>query len=920
MADLKKTIEIIFAGVDNVSPITESIGGGISKIASGVQQATQPFADLSDSVLLASGAISALGLAAIAFSTKEAVALESSMTDLNKVLGETDGTATDFADQFSQISNTFGIAQSDIIQLTADFKQSGFTIDQSLDLVSKALSAVSISELDTAQAGDVIIRTLNGFQAPAEEAGRLLDILNGVSNNNAASFGELAIGMAKISPIAKGLGLSFEETAGLLTPVIAVFGSGSEAANGLRTALLKLGSDSKPVIDALESVGIDTTEVLSAKDRLEALTAVFPKLSAEQQNFVTKEIAGIEQAAKFSIVLDNQQAVISATADAYGSLGSAQKELDIALKTTEIALQRFGVSLKNIAAKVGSEFLPQFKEVANSSADLGDSILKSLDADAFKPVFDSLRDFFSGLSDDIDSISKNFPAAIKLVDFTPILDALDSVRGSFGKLFSELDISTPEGLARAIQFIVDSTASLFDVTAGIIASFEEIFKAAADGAGDFNALGSDVKEAAGNFLGFAKQVNVFADKLEGLGGVITGVGTALGVLFGAKGIVEFAGVFKTISAGSTATAVVAGLAASIAGLAAIVIEADNQGVSRFLDDVFDISGSQGFAQDAVKNFGAAIGDLSGQLFDGSLSAENYISAMEDLNDKQVLAKFATQENTEKNRDNALSLLKTSAAIREFKDSTAGAVVASEDLSESSDAVAKKSKSATVSTLSWADSIKKLEEKASEFSKVGLGDGLEVAAKSIDKAKEKTESFKIELSDGAESAKTLAFGLSSAGSAVNKLSDGIGSANTDVDVKVNVSGLLSAENQVKQFEAVLNTLSTTISSTGTTLGDLASSITGGNFDNLDLASKFDLRDAFNEEARQRKESIETANKLADVELKVAKERLKILESGEAGITIDTTGLDPILDLLLVTIIENAQVRASTEGAAFLVDGL
>ena len=920
MADLTKTISIIFAGIDKVSPIAEDIGGGISKVASGVQSATQPFADLSDNVLLASGAITALGLAALAFSTKEAVALESSMTDLNKVLGETDGTATDFADKFADISNTFGIAQSDIIQLTADFKQSGFTIDESLDLVSKALTAVSISELDANQSGEAIIRTLNGFQAPASEAGRLLDILNEVSNNNSASFSELAIGMARLSPIAKGLGLSFEETAGLLTPVIAVFGSGSEAANGLRTSLLKLGSDSKPVIEALESVGIDTSEFVTAKDRLQALTDVFPSLTKEQQNFVTKEIAGIEQAAKFSIVLSNQEGVLKATENAYKSLGSAQKELDIALKTTEIALQRFGVSLSNIAAKVGSEFLPQFKEVVNSSADLGDAILKALDSKAFEPVFDALRDFFDGLDKDIQLISKNFPEAIKLVDFTPILDALNSVQSSFGKLFSELDLSTPEGLASAIQFIVDSTASLFEVTAGIIGSFEDVFKTVANGADDFNDLGADVKEAAGNFLGFAKQVNVFAGYLESLGGVIAGVGSALGVLFGAKGIIAFASVFKTISAGSAASAVVAGLATSIALLAGIVIEADNKGVSRFLDDVFDISGSQGFAAETVKNFGEAIGGLSDQLFSGKLSTQEYIAEMERLNDKQIIAKFATQDNTKKNRENTLSLLKTSEAIKDFKDNVVGAATASGDLSQSSDEVTKKADSATNSTKSWADSISALEQQAKEFSENKLSESLNEASSGIDGATDKTKKLKDGLKEGSVVVKEFKGEIETVGNKVINLYGAIDDANTDIKVSVKASGILTAEQQVRQFESVLNALDTSIESTGNTLGSLAGSLTGGNFNNLDLASKFSLRNAFDEETKQRKDSIKIANELAAVELKVAQARLDALNSGDAGITIDTSGLDPILDLLLVTIIENAQVRASTEGAAFLVGGI
>jgi TP901 family phage tail tape measure protein len=45
-----------------------------------------------------------------------------------------------------------------------------------------------------------------------------------VSNKYATDVKQLGLGMSKLAPIAKTMGLSFEETAGILTPVIEVFG------------------------------------------------------------------------------------------------------------------------------------------------------------------------------------------------------------------------------------------------------------------------------------------------------------------------------------------------------------------------------------------------------------------------------------------------------------------------------------------------------------------------------------------------------------------------------------------------------------------------------------------------------------------------------------------------------------------------
>ena len=51
MADLEKTVKIIFAGEDQISKTINSIEGGLNSLAGNVQTATQPLADFTDSVL-----------------------------------------------------------------------------------------------------------------------------------------------------------------------------------------------------------------------------------------------------------------------------------------------------------------------------------------------------------------------------------------------------------------------------------------------------------------------------------------------------------------------------------------------------------------------------------------------------------------------------------------------------------------------------------------------------------------------------------------------------------------------------------------------------------------------------------------------------------------------------------------------------
>ena len=917
MADIKKTIEIIFSGVDDLGPTLESVGGGITKVGEGVKKATQPLADLSDTVLLTSAAITALGVAALVFSASAAIELENSFIELNKVLGDTEGTAESFGAVFADISNKFGVGQADVISLAADFKQAGFTIDESMQLVTDALTAAAISELDVDQAGATVIRTLNGFQEPAKEAGRLIDILNDASNSSAVSFGELAEGMSKLSPIANQLGFSFEETAGLLVPIIEVFGSGSEAANGLRTALLKLGSDSKPVLEALESVGIDTTEILTAKDRFAALSEIFPTLDERQQSFVTVSIAGIEQAAKFTIVLGNQEAVLEATAGAYAANGSAAKELAIALASTEIALERFKNSFVNIGAAIGTEFLPQLGAVADSATNLNTAILASLSGDNFTQVFDALRGVFTSLKDEIDGIAVAFPEAIELVDFGPILDGLDEVTGSLGSIFEDIDLTTPEGLAKAIQLVVDTLGSIATVTAGIFSEFEAVFDVVAIGVEEFNALSQEEKLAAGEALGFGKILSEVGGILESIGSVIEGVGIALTVLIGASGLTSVGTLVKSLTLaftsfalGGTSAALAAGamgkaflalaipaaaLAIPLAGIVAIFAELNDQSISRFIDDITDFSNKQAFAAESTENFGKTVGDLSEKLLQGEITLEEFNGLMADYNDKQVLAKFATMENTEANRENALSLLKTAEAIEEFKKGSADAGTSAKELAESLDGVTKSSKEGINDTF-----LEQLNKAADELSKTS--ESSDKLADSLTGNKNAVDEFGNALTEAGESAEKVRGELVEI--------DG-----TEISITV-TADTLTAEQNLQKFQSVLSSLDNQITSTGDTLVGLGD-LFGDGFGNLDLGSQFAIKEAFRAEIDARQKALDLQNRLIETEIRLQEARLKSIESGDASITIDTTGIEPILDLLLTTIIQQAQVRASVDGASFLV---
>lgn len=306
----------------------------------------------------------------------EAIKFEDALLDLQKVLSDTDGDAQQFVGTADQLSGVFGVSSATVLQSAADFKQAGFDITESFSLTENALKLVVASELELAEASELVVLTLNGFKAPASEAARLTNILNATSTKYATNVTELGLGMRDIAGIAKKMGFTFEETAGLLVPVISVFGSGTEAAQALKSGLLKLISTQKPVVDELTRLGIHqrelneltgeyTGKLRSGKDILLDVSKAFQTMDENQKIATTGILAGILQAGKMSEVFDGMGLSVEVTNNALEDTDSINKEVATRLTATSTQVDRLKVAFNNMAREMGTELLPVIKDVVD---------------------------------------------------------------------------------------------------------------------------------------------------------------------------------------------------------------------------------------------------------------------------------------------------------------------------------------------------------------------------------------------------------------------------------------------------------------------------------------------------------------------------------------------------------------------------
>lgn len=170
----------------------------------------------------------------------------------------------------------------------------GFSKDQILKSMPGMLDLASAGGIDLGSAADIGSNILTGMGLDASEMGRVGDVLTNTftkSNTNLSMLGET---MKYAAPVAKSLGVSLEETAAMAGKLGDAGIQGSMAGTTLRAVMLRLSAPSKQGAEALDALGVKTTDAAGnmrkIPDILADLNQAMAKMPEAQKAAYTKAI------------------------------------------------------------------------------------------------------------------------------------------------------------------------------------------------------------------------------------------------------------------------------------------------------------------------------------------------------------------------------------------------------------------------------------------------------------------------------------------------------------------------------------------------------------------------------------------------------------------------------------------------------
>ena len=892
MADLSKTVAIIFEGYDRVTKTIREIDGKFDQfgaMGSSIGNITSSLAKVTDGVLMTDAALVALAVGGLAYAYSKSVEFETAVVGLKKVAGDNAEVMETAQAAAFKLSSEYGESASRILNSTTDFVQAGYNTQEAIALTKAAMDLKIAGDIEAAQSSEMLISILKGFNAPASDAARVIDILNEVSNRYATDVEQLGLGMSTLAPIARTMGFSFEETAAMLTPVIEVFRSGPEAAVALKTGLLKLIDDAKPVREALASIGVAQTDangaLRSGKDIMLDVSKAFQGLDENQKLFVTQQLVGIEQSARMVTVFDNLGKVTEITSAALNSSGSAAAEVAARLASSEVQIDRFKEGFNNLAITVGKTF----RDATTSAIAGGNSLLTALSeqfkAGTFDPIVNIIVTFADKIGAALSNIAENLPESMEGLDFSPIVKSLgglgDAVADAFETIFGEIDLTTPEGLHEVIQKIINGFAGLIDVTKGIIEGLRPLFEIIGKIVQGMGEMDSKTAEAVGTVLGAAKAFNILAE----YAGLLVG---ALTLMAGRALVDTVSGLASLASSAMAALPSVSGLLAAIGGLT-------------------------GFGAVGAVGAAGAVGVLTGSLLNQipivQKGAQSLLSLL-DVNDNYFGALTKTKEQQ----------AATNKAFEEAKIQHQKLVASLKSQPES------KSTTLNLDTKAWITSANKASEK------LGLLPDIKtttVTARADTVQMETvTRLVRETLPDGTVSIHEVLVDqpkLNAAKSAIDsalpkekKIDASLETAKIKAEADVISKAIewraridiSQAEQAAKQLDSMLKSVNTGIDSTGDLIGDLFKSMS-------DAGGNWQIYDQIEKENERRDESFRLQKELIEQQIKLQEAKTKAMESGNQIIQVEAAGLQPHLEMILWEILSAIQIRANEEAAEFLL---
>jgi TP901 family phage tail tape measure protein len=544
MADLARTVQIIFNATDNTGGVISNIGGNIEGFANKAGNVLAPLDALADKVKLADAAIVGLGLALGGAALIKAGEFGDQINEIGTLFGG----SKDQIDAFSQQVQTYaaGSTQSlgDINGAVYAAISAGVKYSDSLAFMADAEKLAIAGKAGLKETTLALVGTLNAYGASTQDAAKYSDVLFQTVKAGQITLPELATGLGQVTGIASSAGIPFADLSAAIAALTSYGIPGAQAITGLKAAIGNIINPSGDAAKAAVELGVGfDAGALKSKGFAAVLADVY-KATNGNTGKMTEFFGSIEglnvaltlggdKAGKFAGSLDGMAHSTGATAAAFETMKD----------NFAIVVQQMKNGVDLLLVSIGGPLQDEFAGLAGAFGDVFKNLKVSVDKGAFDPIFAVIGDVEDDLTAFIGKIAQNLPAALDKVDWSKFTAGIQALSDGLGGMFSGLNLDTPEGLAAAMQLAADAAGNLLAQGGGIAESWGDVItNVILPAVKAFAEMSTEMSKNSGEALGWADALSMITGVVGKVGEGLKGIGDGLTLLSGAF----YAAIFKSM--------------------------------------------------------------------------------------------------------------------------------------------------------------------------------------------------------------------------------------------------------------------------------------------------------------------------------------------------------------------------------------
>jgi len=169
--------------------------------------------------------------------------IDTELTQLRKVTGETLDTMADFAFVANDTGKNLGATTQEVINATTEFARLGYTIKDASKLAEESILFSTVGNMSVERASSALISTVKAFGIEVDEQGEnirsIIDMVNEVGNRFAISQEDIAEILRRSSSAMREAGNTIEEVIALGTSGQEVVQNSQQIGTALRTISMR---------------------------------------------------------------------------------------------------------------------------------------------------------------------------------------------------------------------------------------------------------------------------------------------------------------------------------------------------------------------------------------------------------------------------------------------------------------------------------------------------------------------------------------------------------------------------------------------------------------------------------------------------------------------------------------------------------